>query len=328
MCARPISVCDHCGTHSRTLQACTRCSDVLYCNRECQRVAWREHHRAECAVLRRRRQYESGELWPPRPFACVAGNVPLLYTTYLIVINAFAEPGPYERATDAECGAPPGVVETLRRLKCDVRTTIASVRTLFTLLTNQQLPTHSVLAWTDIHAPPALAWTRSLADNDEAYVASWHTTRSQVVARDARGKRIFRVTLRACTCCAHEVCVIPILNGSVCLVHEPEAYGHDELRALDFLTPHSSLDVFTAMNLLTFSCTDAGACECLNVPASELLSTCGNFMYVAAVRATLTHRVVDVVALIAYHPSVTAAPCAATFSLESQLLTATTLLTA
>lgn len=327
MGVRPISVCDHCGTHARTLQACTRCRDVLYCNRDCQRAAWTTHHRTECETLRRRDQYVSGELWPPRPFAAVIGKVPLSYVTYLVVVNAFAESGPYERTTDAEFGAPPRAIELLRQIKCDVCTTLAAVRATFTRLTNRSLPTHSVLAWADLHAPPALAWRRDLADNDEAYVAIWRVAESRVVARDRRGKRVFRVALQACTCCPHEMCVLPVLNNGTCLEHEPAAFECDELRALDFLTPHSTLDVFTTLNLLTFTDTDSSTCTCLGVLTAESAVVHGNFLRVAAVRATFTRCIVDVLALIVYHQSATP-HCSPILSLDSRLLSATTTLTA
>ena len=39
------SVCDNCLEENfYTLQKCTRCHVVYYCNKNCQKIAWENHH--------------------------------------------------------------------------------------------------------------------------------------------------------------------------------------------------------------------------------------------------------------------------------------------
>jgi len=42
--------CDHCGGTLQTPKVCTGCYDAHYCERTCQREAWKEHHREACEV--------------------------------------------------------------------------------------------------------------------------------------------------------------------------------------------------------------------------------------------------------------------------------------
>jgi hypothetical protein len=43
--------CDNCGQSATLLKKCSRCRSVSYCNRDCQKSAWKAHKK-ECGVKR------------------------------------------------------------------------------------------------------------------------------------------------------------------------------------------------------------------------------------------------------------------------------------
>ncbi|XP_011670741.1 histone-lysine N-methyltransferase SMYD3-like [Strongylocentrotus purpuratus] len=45
--------CDFCLTKCSTLKKCTRCNDVSYCNKSCQRGDWARCHKQDCKTLKR-----------------------------------------------------------------------------------------------------------------------------------------------------------------------------------------------------------------------------------------------------------------------------------
>lgn len=42
------NVCSFCEEESPDLLKCSRCKEVYYCSRDCQRGHWREGHREDC----------------------------------------------------------------------------------------------------------------------------------------------------------------------------------------------------------------------------------------------------------------------------------------
>jgi len=40
--------CHYCFEPGNALQRCSRCKYAMYCSVDCQRAAWRDHHRVEC----------------------------------------------------------------------------------------------------------------------------------------------------------------------------------------------------------------------------------------------------------------------------------------
>ena len=45
------NVCDSCLKEGNGLFACAKCHKVYYCNRSCQKNAWKSHHEVECGYL-------------------------------------------------------------------------------------------------------------------------------------------------------------------------------------------------------------------------------------------------------------------------------------
>ena len=45
------NVCDSCLKEANGLFACTKCHEVYYCSKSCQKNAWESHHEVECGYL-------------------------------------------------------------------------------------------------------------------------------------------------------------------------------------------------------------------------------------------------------------------------------------
>ena len=50
-------VCDSCLKEANGLFACTECHEVYYCDKSCQKNAWKSHHKVECGYLQNIPEY-------------------------------------------------------------------------------------------------------------------------------------------------------------------------------------------------------------------------------------------------------------------------------
>lgn len=338
-----------------------------YCNALCQTEAWVTHHCRECRRLVDSITRRDGdkEEWVPRPFrgarhTIAATNaltrLPVLrYDHYLMLVEAFARPGTWNREQAYTCACPPAVIAVAcallgtssGRAAPKVRQLVKAAMAHFFDMTRQQLNMHTPYAWADIHDPTQLmSWAREPADNSRARVDGVsHTVEGvdewvSVLGRidGAReSSSLIDVELTTCECCTLYTSLTPIVDGRACLLHEQQAaaalFPAADVRRLDLLTRETALDLFTATELLRYTtldpvgCVDAAAaddepavCHCRrSVCANDLTSHVGRSLGVACVRVTLTTGIIDVVALVLRNPELEA-HCPSRLSLRSSYL--------